>query len=136
MANNIKDQIEAFLTGLHELVPKDFLSIFDPRELELLISGLPEIDGIHYYYLTLLVDDLKANTELNNYTMESPQIQWLWTILNSFDREQLVNFVQFSTGTSKVPLEGFKGLQGMEGIQKFQVHRVFDKDRLPTSHTW
>lgn len=45
MANNIKSQIESFLEGLHELIPKDLLAIFDARELELMISGLPEINS-------------------------------------------------------------------------------------------
>lgn len=45
MATEIKEQIEAFLEGLEMLVPRELLSIFDPRELELMISGLPEIDS-------------------------------------------------------------------------------------------
>lgn len=44
MATVIKAQIEAFLEGLHDLIPKELVSIFDHRELELMISGLPEID--------------------------------------------------------------------------------------------
>ena len=44
MATEIKEQIEAFLEGLEQLVPREMLSIFEPRELELMISGLPEID--------------------------------------------------------------------------------------------
>jgi E3 ubiquitin-protein ligase HUWE1 len=44
MAKEIKEQIESFLEGLELLVPRELLKIFDPRELELMISGLPEID--------------------------------------------------------------------------------------------
>ena len=39
------------------------------------------------------------------------------------------------TGTSQVPLEGFKGLVGMRGPQKFSVHRAYGENRLPTAHT-
>jgi E3 ubiquitin-protein ligase HUWE1 len=40
-------------------------------------------------------------------------------------------------GSAKVPLDGFKALQGMNGIQRFQIHKTFgDIDRLPTAHTW
>lgn len=46
MAKNIKTQIEKFLEGFHELIPHDLVSIFDSHELELMISGLPEIDSI------------------------------------------------------------------------------------------
>lgn len=44
--------LQAMLKGLYEIVPKDLLRIFSEKELELLISGLPEID----------VDEWRANT--------------------------------------------------------------------------
>lgn len=44
--------------------------------------------------------------------------------------------LQFVTGTSKVPLNGFKELEGMNGINRFNIHRAYgSKERLPTSHT-
>ncbi len=45
MARTIEKQVTAFLEGLHDLIPKELLAIFDPKELELLLSGLPEIDS-------------------------------------------------------------------------------------------
>ena len=45
MATHIKAQIESFLEGLNDLIPPELISIFDHRELELMISGLPEING-------------------------------------------------------------------------------------------
>mgnify|MGYP001807560663 CR=1 FL=1 len=39
-------------------------------------------------------------------------------------------------GTSKVPLNGFKALQGISGPQKFQIHKSYGAgDRLPSAHT-
>ena len=40
----IRPQITAFLEGFNELVSRELISIFNDKELELLISGLPEID--------------------------------------------------------------------------------------------
>ena len=45
MYTSMKDQIDAFLNGFHELIPKDLVSIFNYKELELLIAGLPEFDS-------------------------------------------------------------------------------------------
>ena len=42
---NIKNQIDAFLEGFYELIPKELVSIFNYKELELLISGLPNFDS-------------------------------------------------------------------------------------------
>jgi hypothetical protein len=53
---------------------------------------------------------------------------------SDLDRAQ---FLQFVTGTSKVPLQGFGYLEGMNGYQKFQIHRDDrSTDRLPVAHTW
>ena len=43
--SNIKQQVDAFLEGFYELIPKELISMFNCKELELLISGLPDFDG-------------------------------------------------------------------------------------------
>jgi len=114
------------IIGFHDIVPAELISIFDEQELELLISGLPDID----------VDDWKNNTEYHNYSASSPQIQWFWRAVRSFDKEERAKLLQFVTGTSKVPLNGFGQLEGMNGFSRFNVHRDYgNKDRLPSSHT-
>jgi len=35
--------------------------------------------------------------------------------MENFDNSQKANFLQFVTGTSKVPLDGFKNLKGIHG---------------------
>ncbi|KAG2225111.1 hypothetical protein INT45_011794 [Circinella minor] len=123
----IKDQINAFLQGFHDIIPASLIQIFNEQELELLISGLPDID----------IDDWKNNTEYQGgYSTGTPQVQWFWRAVRSFDQEERAKLLQFATGTSKVPLEGFAHLQGSGGVQKFQIHKDFGGDsRLPSAHT-
>lgn len=122
----IRPQINAFLEGFNELIPRHLISIFNDKELELLISGLPEID----------LDDLKASTEYTGYTAASPLIQWFWEVVQGFSKEDMARLLQFVTGTSKVPLEGFKALQGISGPQRFQIHKAYGApERLPSAHT-
>lgn len=64
MTGAIRKQIDSFLEGFYDIIPKRLISIFDEQELELLISGLPNID----------LDDLKANTEYHKYTENSLQV--------------------------------------------------------------
>lgn len=126
MTGAIRQQLNAFLEGFYDIIPKKLVGIFTEQELELLISGLPTID----------IDDLKANTEYHKYQPTSLQIQWFWRALRSFDQAERANFLQFVTGTSKVPLQGFASLEGMNGHQKFQIHRDDrSTDRLPSAHT-
>lgn len=44
ISKRVKEQFGAFMEGLLELVPKDLITVFDERELELLIGGMAEID--------------------------------------------------------------------------------------------
>ncbi|XP_011685289.1 PREDICTED: E3 ubiquitin-protein ligase HUWE1 isoform X5 [Wasmannia auropunctata] len=126
MTGAIRKQLNAFLEGFYDIIPKRLISIFNEQELELLISGLPNVD----------IEDLKANTEYHKYTATSLQIQWFWRALRGFDQADRAKFLQFVTGTSKVPLQGFAALEGMNGVQKFQIHREDrSTDRLPSAHT-
>ncbi|KAH9839447.1 uncharacterized protein C8Q71DRAFT_905985 [Rhodofomes roseus] len=124
--SSIKDQIEALVAGFYEIIPKDLVSIFNEQELELLISGTPDID----------VDEWRAATEYNGYTSSDPVIVWWWRALKSFNREERAKVLSFATGTSRVPLGGFTELQGVQGVQRFSIHRAYgDADRLPQAHT-
>ncbi|CDW84627.1 ubiquitin hect domain family protein [Stylonychia lemnae] len=124
---SIKEQVDSFLKGFYDIIPKNLIQIFDNRELELLISGLPSID----------ITDLRENTIYQNYSAESQVVKWLFEVLEEFDNSERAEFIQFVTGSSKVPVEGFKGLRGSRGIQKFQIVKFFTNDvnRLPQAHT-
>lgn len=124
--HSVKEQMDNFLQGFYALIPIELISIFDEQELELLVSGLPDID----------VDDWKNNTTYVNYTASCKQINYFWRAVRSFDAEERAKLLQFVTGTSKVPLNGFKELTGVSGVCKFSIHRDYGSvDRLPSSHT-
>ncbi|KAF7315636.1 hypothetical protein MIND_00079100 [Mycena indigotica] len=124
--SSIKDQIEGLSSGFYEIIPKELITIFNEQELELLISGTPDID----------VDEWRSATEYNGYTSSDPNIVWWWRALKSFNRDERAKVLSFATGTSKVPLGGFTELQGVQGVQRFSIHRAYgESDRLPQAHT-
>jgi len=126
MTTAIEKQIEAYLVGFHELVKPDLISIFTSKELELLISGMPDID----------VHDLKIHTEYHGYKLSDKEIGWFWNIIMSLTRSEKAAFLQFVTGSSKVPLAGFAELQGMRGVQQFSIHKAGgSKGALMSAHT-
>lgn len=126
MTTAIEKQIEAYLKGFYELVKPELISIFTAKELELLISGLPDID----------IHDLKKNTEYHGYKSTDKEIEWFWNIVFSLSRSDKAAFLQFATGSSKVPLAGFAELQGMRGIQKFSIHKAGGSSgALMSAHT-
>jgi len=121
----IQDQIDAFLGGFYEIVPKELIQLFSDSELELLISGLPDID----------VDEWRANTTYHNISNTSNSVTWFWRAVRSFDQTERAKLLQFCTGSSRVPLEGFQALQGVQGNTKFTIVAAHTENILPTAHT-
>lgn len=122
----IAAQFEAFKEGFHELIPQDLINVFDERELELLIGGIAEID----------VDDWKKHTDYRGYTEKDEVIQFFWQTIRSWDGEQKSRLLQFATGTSRIPVNGFKDLQGSDGPRRFTIEKAGDVNNLPKAHTW
>ena len=79
----ISEQKNAFLAGFYSIVPKDLLKIFDNRELELLISGLQNID----------IDDLRENTAYNGYNARSRPVLLLWEVLQELENTERAEFI-------------------------------------------
>ena len=126
IATRVQEQREAFLSGFFELIPRDLVNIFDERELELLLGGMAEID----------IEDWEKNTEYRNYSKEDAVIQNFWKAVRSFDTEKKARLLQFVTGTSRIPVNGFKDLHGSDGPRRFTIERTGEVDRLPKAHTW
>ncbi|XP_078398616.1 E3 ubiquitin-protein ligase HACE1 isoform X2 [Cetorhinus maximus] len=127
MTRAIQPQINAFLQGFHLFIPPSLIQLFDEYELELLLSGMPEID----------VADWKRNTEYTSgYEKDDPVIQWFWEVVEALTQEECVLLLQFVTGSSRVPHGGFAYLMGGSGLQKFTVAAVpYTSNLLPTSST-
>ncbi|KAM6935755.1 E3 ubiquitin-protein ligase HACE1 isoform 1-T2 [Lycodopsis pacificus] len=127
MTRAIQPQINGFLQGFHTFILPSLVQLFDEYELELLLSGMPEID----------VQDWCRNTEYTSgYDTQEPVIQWFWEVVNSLSQEERVLLLQFVTGSSRVPHGGFAFLMGGSGLQKFTVAAVpFSSNLLPTSST-
>ena len=70
--------------------------------LQLIVCGLGKID----------INDWKSNTRLKHCTPDSNIVKWFWKAVESFDEERRARLLQFVTGSSRVPLQGFKALQG------------------------
>ncbi|KAG8528062.1 uncharacterized protein KY384_006978 [Bacidia gigantensis] len=121
----VEEQFNAFVAGFNELIPPDLVNVFDERELELLIGGIADID----------VDDWKKHTDYRGYTEQDQVIRNFWTIIRSWDAEQKSRLLQFATGTSRIPVNGFKDLQGSDGPRRFTIEKSGSEKALPKSHT-
>jgi len=97
--------------------------MFDENELELLICGLPNIS----------VDNMKEFAQYSGgLNPESKVVKWFWNVVENFSQEELARLLQFVTGSSQLPLEGFSELKPW-----FTISKSFGSvGSLPHAHTW
>ena len=112
----VAPQLEGLKNGLTSLLPFQWLSIFEPEELEQVLCGSPKID----------LDDWRENTVYQKPYYEGHKIiKQFWTVMEQYDQEALGRVLQFSTGTSRVPLGGFKNLESSRGERsKYTIQYV------------
>ncbi|KAI9329015.1 hypothetical protein DFJ73DRAFT_790954 [Zopfochytrium polystomum] len=125
IVKRVEEQFRAFQEGFNEIVPQDMINVFDERELELLIGGLADID----------IDDWKKHTDYRGYSENDEAIQLFWQAVSSWDNEKKANLLQFVTGTSRIPVNGFKDLHGSDGPRRFTIEKTGTLEQLPKSHT-
>ncbi|XP_012277393.1 E3 ubiquitin-protein ligase Nedd-4 isoform X2 [Orussus abietinus] len=124
--SRVQEQMNAFLEGFNALVPLTLVKIFDENELELLMCGIQHID----------VKDWKQNTLYKGeYHANHITVQWFWRVVLSFNNEMRARLLQFVTGTSRVPMNGFKELYGSNGPQLFTIEKWGIPDNYPRAHT-
>eukprot|EP00658_Telonema_sp_P-2_P059529 TRINITY_DN4852_c0_g1_i3.p1 TRINITY_DN4852_c0_g1~~TRINITY_DN4852_c0_g1_i3.p1 ORF type:complete len:432 (-),score=94.32 TRINITY_DN4852_c0_g1_i3:147-1442(-) len=108
LQTSFKDQLQHFCQGFWEVIPQcdKILSVLDVHELDILMSGLHDLD----------VNEWKQNTQYTgNYDAGSPVVKWFWAAVEKFNAEDKGKLLQFATGSSRIPVEGFKGMQSARG---------------------
>jgi hypothetical protein len=103
LCDSVDAEISSLLAGLRSVLDDTVLHIFDYKELDLMLSGLPNID----------VTDWRKHTEVrmlggSNPELEAMVVEWFWEVLEGFTQEQRSRLLQYVTGSSGVPVEGFK----------------------------
>ncbi|XP_077977948.1 E3 ubiquitin-protein ligase HECW2-like [Glandiceps talaboti] len=122
----VSEQTDSLMRGFYEVMDNRLISVFDARELELVIAGIAEVD----------VGDWRKHSEYRSgYHDKHPVIQWFWQAVERFDNERRLRLIQFVTGTSSIPYEGFAALRGSNGPRKFCIEKWGKISSLPRAHT-
>lgn len=58
-------------------------------------------------------------------------MRWFWAAVERFNNEQRLRLLQFVTGTSSVPYEGFAALRGSNGLRRFCIEKWGKVTSLP-----
>ena len=107
------EQIKYTQKGLFSILEQNVRGIFSVEELNFLITGQENID----------LNDWKENTIYKGaYNPNHPVIKMFWDKIGTMQKNELIKFLEFSTGTGSVQIDGFGSLKGVGGrIQKFTI---------------
>ncbi|ETW03814.1 hypothetical protein H310_05179 [Aphanomyces invadans] len=121
MLGSIAPQLKELLLGLYEVIPRAMLSVFDYQELEFFMCGVPNIS----------VEDWRKNTIVRFFRSSTSNkqqqsvVEWFWAVVAGFNEVERGRLLQFATGSSRLPVEGFKGLTSSSGqIYPFSIQLV------------
>ncbi|KAI9824474.1 MAG: hypothetical protein M1826_007337 [Phylliscum demangeonii] len=121
-------QTNAFLRGLASIINPSWLSMFNPAEIQTLVSGdSAEID----------VADLRRHTiyggvyVIGDDRQEHPTVQYFWKVMKSFSDAERRKVLQFVTSTPRAPLLGFQQLRPQFCIRDSGSQQ----NRLPSAST-
>ena len=108
-----EEQIKYIQKGLFSILGEGVQGIFSVEEMNFMITGQENID----------LKDLRENIIYKGeYNENHPLIKMFWEKLLSWNKNDLIKFLQFSTGSSAVPIDGFGSLKDIYGrIQKFTI---------------
>ena len=90
---------------------------------------------LHIHLPLFSRDDWTKFTDYRGYEKTDQVIEWFWQCIRSWPAERKSRLLQFTTGTSRVPVNGFKDLQGSDGPRRFTIEKSGDPAGLPRSHT-
>ena len=113
----LSSQLQALQSG--------FSSVISPLDLQLLTAD--ELSKILCGGTHLSITELSEWCQLTQgYTTDAATIQLLWQVLRSFGEDKQAAFMQFVTGSSRVPAGGVKELN-----PPFTIQLVRDTANLP-----
>ncbi|RMY86119.1 hypothetical protein D0861_06102 [Hortaea werneckii] len=136
--------LDAFFIGaFYKMILKKRVTLQDMEgvdaEFHRTLTWAMENDITDVIYSTFSVEDerfgekvtveLKPGGEDIEVTNENKQEYIDW------DAEQKSRLLQFATGTSRIPVNGFKDLQGSDGPRRFTIEKSGEEGQLPKAHT-
>ncbi|KAF9890217.1 Ubiquitin fusion degradation protein 4 [Aspergillus nanangensis] len=102
LGSGVQRQVEAFRAGFSQVFPYSALRTFTPNELVMLF-GRAEED----WTIETLMDSIKAD---HGFNMDSRSVRNLLQTMSELSTQQRRDFLQFVTGSPKLPIGGFKSL--------------------------
>lgn len=124
LKKSINAQISAFCEGFYSLIPLENISYFSQSELDFILCGHSQID----------IEDMKKHVVYSSpYHKDHATIIMFYEVISNWSQEDLTKLILFVTGSSKIPINGFKGYE--ETGNSFHITKKSDPQSLCVAHT-
>jgi len=128
LVEGVSTQMEALREGFESVFPLASLKMFFPEELDLIFCGSAQSSSYDAPWdVKSLAESCKPD---HGYTPESRSIKMLYEVMASYTREEQRQFLQFVTGSPRLPVGGFKALSPHLTI----VKKTFDSSDVNPDH--
>lgn len=108
LVEGVSRQFEALREGFDSVFPVNRLRMFYPEELENVFCGAGLGTATHQRWdVRMLAECCRTD---HGFTQDSQAIQFFYDILNNYNRDEQRLFLQFVTGSPRLPTGGFKAL--------------------------
>lgn len=108
LVEGVSRQFEALREGFDSVFPVNRLRMFYPEELENVFCGSGLNAASHQRWdVRMLAECCRTD---HGFTQDSEAIQYFYEILSTYNREEQRLFLQFVTGSPRLPTGGFKAL--------------------------
>ncbi|XP_039958077.1 uncharacterized protein LOC120773217 isoform X1 [Bactrocera tryoni] len=126
LVEGVQKQFEALREGFDSVFSTQRLRMFYPEELENVFCG-SGATNYQRWEIKMLQDCCRTD---HGFTQDSQAIQYLYDILSSYNRDEQRLFLQFVTGSPRLPTGGFKSLSPQLTI----VRKTFDGNQNPNDY--
>ncbi|VDK61616.1 unnamed protein product [Onchocerca ochengi] len=110
LSKRLSPMIAALRNGLRNVIDLEWLRMFSPLEISMLVGG--------------------SDSEIDFTEYDQQYVDLFWSTINGFSTGDKKKLLKFITGCPRPPITGFKTLTPPMGIQL-----IHDVDRLPTAAT-
>jgi len=125
VCDRIREQSEAFTKGLWDVIDRSWLQLFDPNELQVLISGSSEGK--------LDVSEMRSHTRYAGFTPLDITVHRFWNVVAKLSVKNQKDLLRFVTSCERPPPLGFASMNPPFTLQKIVIDH--DGDKLPSAST-
>lgn len=123
LIDGVSKQLQAFKEGFEQFFPLSSLQMFYPSEMDVLLCGSKS----QQWQVKELIECCRPD---HGYTSDSRAVKFLYDILSKYSAQEQRKFLQFITGSPKLPVGGFKSLNPALTI----VRKTVDGESNPDNY--